>query len=218
MFTGLVEETGIINSTTSIGGGKRLSIKANKIFDDLKIDDSVSINGVCLTAVSVRGNIFEVEAVEETIRKTTIGKLGKGSKVNLERALKLSNRLGGHIVQGHIDCLGIINSIIPEQTGVLIWIKYPEQYNKYVVQMGSICINGVSLTIAEKADNLFKVSIIPHTFKVTALNYLKVGDEVNLEFDIIGKYIENLVNPYQNLSVKNNNKSILEQYITQPDF
>lgn len=216
MFTGLIEEIGIVKSIRQIGGGKRFAIEAKKIFDDLKIDDSVALNGACQTVVKISGNTFEVEAVEETLRKTTLNKFKAGSKINLERAVRLGDRMGGHIVQGHVDCTGNVLSIIPESTGKLVWISYPEKFRRYIVPVGSICINGVSLTVANVENNKFLVSIIPHTWELTILRDLKNGDEVNLEFDIIGKYVENMVNPHN--SVTKNSKSILEQYIDQPDY
>lgn len=205
MFTGLIEEVGEINNITSIGGGYKISIKANQIIDDLAVDDSVSINGACQTVVQVKGNIFEVEAVEETLRKTTLGGFRNGKKVNLERALTLNKRLGGHIVLGHIDSVGIVQSIQPERTGILIKINFPIEFSKYVINTGSICMDGVSLTTAKAANDWFLVSIIPHTWNNTTLNLLKIGDKVNLEFDIIGKYLERLINNKYNLETKDEN-------------
>ncbi|MCX7735450.1 MAG: riboflavin synthase [Candidatus Kapabacteria bacterium] len=205
MFTGLIEEIGIINSITSIGGGYKISVKANHMINDLAVDDSVSINGACQTVVQVKGNIFEVEAVEETLRKTTLGSFRNGKKVNLERALTLNKRLGGHIVLGHIDCVGIVKSIQPERTGILIEINYPQEFSKYVINTGSICMDGVSLTTAKAENDWFLVSIIPHTWNNTTLNLLKVGDKVNLEFDVIGKYVESLLKNTQSADNKDEN-------------
>lgn len=211
MFTGLIEEIGIVKAIRQIGGGKRFTIYASKIFDDLKIDDSVALNGVCQTVVKITGDSFEVEAVEETLRKTTLNKIRTGSKLNIERAVRLSDRMGGHLVQGHVDCIGYILGIIPESAGKLVWVSFPDSFRKYIVPVGSICINGVSITVAKVEQNKFMVSIIPHTWDITLMKELKNGDEVNLEFDIIGKYVENMMTPH--LDSISNSKSFLEDFI-----
>src|SRR6056297_1749594 len=182
MFTGLIEERGIIRQIKDIGGGKEITVECSFITEGLKIDDSVSINGVCQTAFSVSGNLFKAEAVEETLSKTTLGSLKNGDKVNLERAAKLGDRMGGHLVQGHVDTPGSIVSIQKQNTGILVWVEYPESFGKYVVKTGSICIDGISLTVANKESNRFMVSVIPHTWKETNMNSLKTGSKVNLEF------------------------------------
>jgi riboflavin synthase len=214
MFTGLIEEIGEIYNISSIGGGYKISVKSSYIINDLAIDDSVSINGACQTVVQVKNNLFEVEAVEETLRKTTLGGFRNGKKVNLERALTLNKRLGGHIVLGHVDCVGTVQSIQPERTGILIKIKYPKEFSKYVISSGSICMDGVSLTTARTDNDWFLVSIIPHTWNKTTLNLLKTGDQVNLEFDVLGKYIEKLINNRQISSSGNEEfwKEMLSDY------
>ena len=189
MFTGIIEEIGRIKTLTPKGGGRRLRIEAKTIFEDLKIDDSVSINGVCLTVALIDGFNFEADVIEETLKKTTFAKLQPNIKVNLERALKLETRLGGHLVLGHIDCVGIISSIQKQSLGNNIWITYNKEYAPLIVKTGSICIDGVSLTIARLEGSRLMVSIIPHTWENTALSLLRNGSGVNLEFDIIGKYI-----------------------------
>jgi len=213
MFTGLIEEIGTVKAVKPLGGGLRLCIKADKIMEELKIDDSVALNGVCQTIVSLTQDTFDVEAVEETLRKTTFKNLRPGNRVNLERALKLSSRLGGHIVQGHVDCVGRVHSIQKERTGVNVWISYPTDFMKYIVNTGSICINGVSLTSARVERDRFMVSIIPHTWEVTLFKEMKPAMEVNLEFDILGKYIERIMNVG-----KTNNDNTLDRYIDQPHF
>jgi riboflavin synthase len=215
MFTGLIEEIGKIKSVRSLGGGRSITVTARKIMDDVKIDDSVSINGACQTVVSVGADYFEVEAVEETLAKSTLGKMRYGDRVNLERAAKVGDRLGGHIVQGHVDTTGTVKSIEKQLTGILVWVEFPIQFARYAVQHGSICINGVSLTIARLTKGMVTISVIPHTWDVTTLSELKNGSEVNLEFDIIGKYIENFMN-YKNEKTAEN--SVLSQYITQPEW
>ncbi len=212
MFTGLIEEIGTVKSVQSIGSGRKITVQAEKVLDDLKIDDSIALNGACQTVIARTDKTFEVVAVEETLRKTTLGKFNSGKRINLERAAKVGDRIGGHLVQGHIDCTGNILSIQPETAGKLIWVGFPKEFRKYIVKIGSICINGVSLTVANLEGAKFMTAIIPHTWDMTTFNELRIGDEVNLEFDIIGKYIENMVEPFQT-----NKKSILEDLIDQPD-
>lgn len=214
MFTGLIEEVGIVKNIQNIGGGRRITISADKIMDDLKIDDSVSTNGVCLTVVAHSESSFDVEAVEETLLKTTLSTFKKGKKVNLERAARVSDRLGGHIVQGHTDTVGTIKSIEKLATGISIWIEFPIEYAKYVVEHGSIAIEGISLTVARLRQNMMMVAIIPHTWKVTAISELQNGSKVNLEFDVLGKYVENFVKHYKNSTTLTS--SNLEKYIDQP--
>ena len=216
MFTGLIEEIGRIKNIKPDGGGFRISVTADKITKELKVDDSVAINGVCLTVVFCDNNSFEVTAVEETLRKTAFNNLRAGDYVNLERALKVSDRLGGHIVQGHVDCVGKINSIQKERTAVNVWISYPVEFGKYLVNTGSICINGVSLTTARVELDRFMVAIIPHTWENTTFTNVKTGETVNLEFDILGKYIEKLISNKGTNQVESD-KSILDQFLEQPD-
>ena len=193
MFTGIVEEIGVIDGIKRGEKSSKLLIRGSKVLDKTKLGDSIATNGVCLTVTSISGNIFEVDVMAETLRKSNLGKLNIGSKVNLERALNLETRLGGHIVSGHIDGIGIITSFIQEDNAVWITVKASLDILKYVVYKGSITIDGVSLTIAYIDDNCFKVSIIPHTAKETTLLNKKVGDSVNLECDLIGKYMEKLL-------------------------
>lgn len=193
MFTGLVEEIGKISAVSPIGKGLRVTVEAKKIMDDLHVDDSVAINGVCQTVVSHSSSQFTVEAVEETTRKTNFAQLRAGTLVNLERSMRPDGRLGGHIVQGHVDTTGKIIQIIPETAGTLVKVNFPAEFRKYVPPLGSISINGISLTIARAESNNFTLSVIPHTFNQTTLSTLQVGAVVNIEFDILGKYIENLM-------------------------
>ena len=213
MFTGLVEEIGKIKAISNLGGGKKITVSAKKIMDDLKIDDSVAINGACQTVVKLGLNEFDVVAVEETLRKTTLGKLKTGDEINLERAMKISDRLGGHIVQGHVDTTATVLSIEKENTGVLYWFSLPSEFSKYLVNSGSICINGVSLTTARVEQSKFCVAVIPHTVSVTTFKHLNNGSIVNLEFDILGKYIEKMMHTSQ---PKKN--SALDIYIDQPEY
>lgn len=215
MFTGLIEEVGTIKGMSQIGGGKKITVAANLVLSDAKIDDSIAINGVCQTVIERNSASFSVIAVEETLSKSTLGKLSVGKKVNLERAMRLSDRLGGHLVQGHVDCVGKVSSIEKLSTAVLLWISFPVEYAKFLVNTGSICIDGISLTSATVDQNRFMVSIIPHTWQVTTLANLKNGDEINLEFDILGKYIDRIIS-LQSSENKASKTSILDQYIDQP--
>ncbi|NLO19629.1 MAG: riboflavin synthase [Ignavibacteria bacterium] len=193
MFTGLIEEIGTVKSLLQKGNARRFSIEANSIFSDLKVDDSVAINGCCQTVIKIQNNTFEAEAVEETLRKTTLGSFVPGHVVNLERAVRLQDRLGGHLVQGHVDCIGTISKIRKETLGILLRIAYPSEFRKYIAPTGSICIDGVSLTVAKDEEHSFTVAIIPHSWSKTVFPTLQVGSKVNLEFDIIGKYVEKIL-------------------------
>jgi len=195
MFTGLVEEIGIVKSIIPNKEGKELVFESQELISEIKIDDSVSINGACQTATKISGNTFTVQAVHVTLDKTTLGTLKVGDEVNMELALRLSDRLGGHLVQGHVNDIGVIRKI--EQTGenYLTSVQVSENQMKYIVQEGSITIDGISLTVAklDKSTRTATVSIIPHTWKNTVLRNRKVGSKVNIEVDIIGKYVENLL-------------------------
>lgn len=194
MFTGLVEELGkvknIIRGTKSI----RLTIEAHKIFSDIKLGDSIAVNGICLTATDIKHNQFTADVMPETMQRTSLAILKPGDVVNLERALQLNDRLGGHIVSGHIDGIGIINTIEQNDNAILIKINAEPDILKYVVTKGSIAIDGISLTIVEVTTDWFLVSIIPHTAAMTTLGFKTTGDPVNLETDVLSKYIEKFLN------------------------
>lgn len=193
MFTGLIEEVGKIAKINSVGEAVELVIECNNILDDVGIDDSICVNGVCLTVESFTNNSFKATAVEETMRKTNLSDLRIGSSVNLERAMSASDRFGGHYVQGHTDTTTVVYSIIKETKNWLFTFDIPYRSSKYLVDRGSITINGVSLTIATIQDNKFTVAIIPHTFEHTTFKHFQLGTRINLEFDIIGKYVENML-------------------------
>lgn len=190
MFTGLIEEIGIMVGSVCGESSMKLTIKAEKVLENVKVGDSISTNGVCLTVASFTDTSFTVDVMPETMRKTNLGKLKPGSIVNLERALMVSDRIGGHIVSGHIDGTGIIKNFKVEENATWIIIETNMDIIKYVIPKGSIAIDGTSLTVVEVVDNYFRVSIIPITKEETILLKKKVGDEVNLECDIVGKYIE----------------------------
>ncbi|MDI6766686.1 MAG: riboflavin synthase [Bacteroidota bacterium] len=193
MFTGIIEEIGTIASLKKIGDGIRIEVAAPKSLKELKINDSVAINGVCQTVVLKTKDSFVVEAVEETLKKTTLGSLNQKTKVNIELPTRLNARLGGHLVLGHVDTVGEIVKVNKKKNSWLCQIRFPKEFRKYTVPIGSIAIDGVSLTIVELIDNNIIVSIIPHTMANTIFPSYKVGTKVNLEFDIIGKYIERFV-------------------------
>lgn len=189
MFTGIIKELGRVRSISGLGNIYRLSIEARDMASGLIIGDSVALNGVCLTLTEKNKNILMFDVMAETIRRTGLGRLGPQDPVNLEDALKAGGAIGGHFVTGHIDCVGRIRDIKRSSDEVSIEINFPEEYNKLVVQKGSIALDGISLTIGKVVKNNITVYIIPHTLKMTTLGSRKIGDEVNIEFDIIGKYV-----------------------------
>lgn len=189
MFTGLIEEIGTIKEKVRTGGGYSITVHASLVTGGLRKGDSVAINGVCQTVVTLTSSSFTVTAVEETLQKTTLGALKAGSKVNLERAMPANGRFGGHFVLGHVDTVGIIEAIKPGATEVLVTVSFPKEFEKYLIPVGSIAIDGISLTVARLEQNTCTVAIIPHTFENTILRDKRPRDEVNLEFDVIGKYV-----------------------------
>ena len=193
MFTGIIEEIGEIQSIKNGDKSSKLIIKGNKVLNNTRLGDSIATNGVCLTVTNLSKDKFEVDVMAETLRRSNLGNLKIGSKVNLERALTLERRLGGHIVSGHIDGTGTIISFINEDNAVWVTVEASTDILKYVVNKGSITIDGISLTVAYVDDYCFKVSIIPHTATETTLLCKRVGDRVNIECDLIGKYIEKLL-------------------------
>jgi riboflavin synthase len=193
MFTGLVEETGTIKKLKTKSGSVIFTIAGKKTVKTLRIDHSIAVNGVCLTVIKHTATTFDVQAVEETLKKTTLGNLKVCSTVNLERPLLPSDRLGGHFVLGHVDGMGTIVSVEDRVTSWHFWIRVPKKFSHYLIPVGSIAVNGVSLTMAEVKEQSFAVSIIPHTMEVTIFKNLKPGDTVNLEFDVLGKYLERLL-------------------------
>jgi len=201
MFTGLVEEIGTVTSMQIKRGARCFTIAASEVLSDLQVDHSVAVNGVCLTAVQVSSSSFEVVAVEETLAKTTLGALQKGSPVNLERALKAADRMGGHFVQGHVDGVATVVSVVEQSDSVLLTVRLPSEKLKYVISEGSICIDGVSLTVARLAGAQITAALIPHTLQNTTLGNLIAGDRVNVEVDLIGKYVENILTAPENREV-----------------
>lgn len=201
MFTGIIEEVGTVKGIQHAGNNSFIKVKAEKILEDVHIGDSIAVNGVCLTVTSYDNGIFRADVMNETLSRSSLGSLKNGSPVNLERAMSANGRFGGHIVSGHIDGTGIISAI--KNDGIAIWytINTVPEIMHYIIEKGSIAIDGISLTVAKVSKNDFSVSIIPHTAQQTILSYKKVGDIVNLENDIVGKYIEKFTRPEKN---KNN--------------
>ncbi|MCB2290074.1 riboflavin synthase [Clostridium sp. CS001] len=193
MFTGLIEEIGEIKSIEKAAKSARITIKSQRVLKDIKLGDSICTNGVCLTVTEFTSNTFSVDVMAETVRSSNLGKLKPGSKVNLERALRLSDRLGGHIVSGHIDGIGTIVDLEREENATWVSVETTKNILRYIVHKGSITIDGISLTVAYVDDNIFKVSIIPHTKDETTLVIKKIGDKVNLESDMMAKYVEKLL-------------------------
>jgi riboflavin synthase len=197
MFTGIIEETGEVVEIKDIGEFRTIYVRGKSIFDDLKLGSSIAVNGVCLTARSIDANRFSAEMSRETLDRTSLGSLVKGTIVNLERPMRADSRFGGHIVQGHVDGVGHITGFNREGDAWILEVEYPAAGSRYIIEKGSITVDGISLTVASIRDSrIFSVAIIPHTFDNTNLKAAKAGDTVNLEFDVIAKYVENLIKPY----------------------
>lgn len=188
MFTGIVEQVGVVQAITGIDGGMELSIQSTFGLE-VHVDESISVNGVCLTVVSFDKQHFKVQCVEETLRKTNLGKLNVGSRVNLERSLTLEKAIEGHIVQGHVDTTARIIQIEKEGADLMVWVECPDEYQNYIVGRGSIALDGISLTVARDEGDRFAVAVIPYTWDFTNLKEKKEGDLLNIEFDVFGKYI-----------------------------
>ncbi|MBC5695280.1 riboflavin synthase [Agathobaculum butyriciproducens] len=204
MFTGIIEEIGTVRRIEHGAKGARLTIQAKTVLEDTRIGDSIATNGVCLTVVSMTGDSFSADVMAESLRRSSLGTLQGGSPVNLERAMAANGRFGGHIVSGHIDGTGTIASQKREDNAVWVKIKTPAPLLRYIVEKGSIAIDGVSLTVAAVTDTDFSVSIIPHTGAQTILLGKKPGDPVNLECDVIGKYVEKLTAPHKTGGISTN--------------
>lgn len=219
MFTGLIEETGMVKSINMGNHSGILSIQANDVLKDTKIGDSIAVNGVCLTVTGISGNTFQADVMAETYRRSSLGYLKINSRVNLERAMLAGGRFGGHIVSGHIDGTGIVKDITIEENAIWYSITTDSKLLKYIIEKGSITIDGISLTVAYADQSSFKVSIIPHTRAITTLKDRKVGDLVNLECDMIGKYVERLLQ-FQDKETENqkNNSKLTLAYLQENGF
>lgn len=192
MFTGIIETVGTISSFEQEGSNYHFDIHS-KFSHELKIDQSVSHNGVCLTVVAVMDNLHRVTAIDETLQKTSLGQWSVGDKVNLERCMVANGRFDGHIVQGHVDQIGTVTDIQEEDGSWLFDFEYDPSLGNVTVEKGSICVNGTSLTCFKSEEGKFRVAIIPYTYEHTVFRYMKIGDQVNLEFDVIGKYVKRLL-------------------------
>ncbi len=192
MFTGIIEEMGTVKALRREAGAARLSLSAATVLDGTALGDSISVNGVCLTVVEKGKNEFSADVAVETLRVTNLGELKAGARVNLERALQLSARIGGHLVSGHVDAVGRLREKRDEGNGWCIFFDAPETVLRYVIKKGSIAIDGISLTVADVDRAGFSIAVIPHTARLTTLGFKAAGDSVNLESDIIGKYVERL--------------------------
>ncbi len=211
MFTGIIEEIGKISSINPIAGGMRIKISSSKILDDVSVDDSICVSGVCLTAIKIEGDGFWVDAVGTTLDKTTFSQIQLSASVNLERSLKLNDRLGGHFVQGHTNGIGTILEIDKLGENYFLKLKVNESLEKYLIEEGSITIDGVSLTIAELDGSKVGISLIPHTWHNTIIQYKKIGDKVNVETDVLAKYIEKLLGK----NGANDNINITENWLKE---
>jgi riboflavin synthase len=192
MFTGIIESIGVIARIMEAGTNRTFWV-TSELSDNLKVDESLSHNGVCLTVEEISGNEYRVTAIEETLKKSALASLKKGDHVNLERSLLMNGRLDGHIVQGHVDGTGICTAKKESEGSVEFTFSFPEQFAPLLIEKGSICVNGVSLTAFDVTHNSFTVAIIPHTLTHTNFQYQKVGETINLEFDILGKYVQRLL-------------------------
>lgn len=193
MFTGIIEEMGRVRSVSLAGASGKISIEAKKVLEGTRIGDSIAVNGVCLTVVSLERDGFTADVMAETVRRSNLGQLHRGDRVNLERAMAADGRFGGHIVSGHIDGEGLIKSYRKEENAVWITVEADPGILRLIVEKGSVCIDGVSLTVAAVSEKDFQVSVIPHTGEETTLLKKKPGDKVNLENDVVGKYVERLL-------------------------
>jgi riboflavin synthase len=193
MFSGIIESTGKVVSLRREGSNLHIEVECG-FADELKPDQSISHNGVCLTVTEINGKNYFVTAIDETLKRTNLGSLTKGDTINLERCVKAGDRLDGHIVQGHVDTTATVENILLEKGSWLFYFSHKNSPSNLTVEKGSVCINGVSLTVVDSTDNSFSVAIIPYTFEHTNFNRSKKGDIVNVEFDIIGKYVARLLN------------------------
>ena len=197
MFTGIIEETGNVIEISDAGEFRAIHVRGRSVCDDLRLGSSIAVNGVCLTVRAIHTDVFSAEMSRETRDRTSLGNLGSGAIVNLERPMRADSRFGGHIVQGHVDGVGRIGKFDRQGDAWNLEIEYPADASRYIVEKGSIAVDGISLTVAGLPEpGVFSVAIIPHTFENTNLKTAKAGSRVNLEFDVLAKYVENLIKPY----------------------
>ncbi len=195
MFTGIVEGLGTITGIRPAGSGSRLSLVADFVLNQTKIGDSIAVSGACLTVVSISEKRFDADVSAETLQKTILGRTKIGERINIERALRLSDRLDGHLVTGHVDGIGAIAGRNSDGNAISMTINIPQVLSRYIIAKGSVAVDGVSLTVSNCFENSFDVNIIPHTTQVTTIGLRKIGDTVNIETDMIGKYVERFISP-----------------------
>ena len=193
MFTGLVEDVGVVVAVTPTGAGKSLVIRTALPLAEVAPGDSIAVDGVCLTAESTQGDTFRAVAGRETMERSTLASVRAGRSVHLERALALGDRLGGHLVQGHVDGVGTVCRVADQQESWVVWVEVPGEASRYVASKGSLTVDGVSLTVNELDGRVVRLNIVPHTARVTRLGSLRAGDRVNLEVDVLAKYVERLL-------------------------
>lgn len=218
MFTGIIEGLGTLRTVSSAGLGKRFTVESDFDLSGTKIGDSIAVNGACLTAVTLSGRLFSVDVAPETLSKTTFGEAKTGDRVNLERALRLSDRLDGHLVSGHIDGTGVIRSKNALSNAVIVTIAVPPELIRYMIQKGSVAVDGISLTINRLGADFFELSIIPHTAKITSISFKQPGEKVNIETDIIGKYIERFMGGKGSRGIETQGSSIDRAFLMKAGF
>lgn len=218
MFTGIIEGLGTLKAVSPAGLGRRFTVEADFDLDGTKIGDSIAVNGACLTAVTLSGRLFTVDVAPETLSKTTFMSARPGDRVNLERALRLSDRLDGHLVSGHIDGTGVIRSKNDLGNAVIVTISVPAELSRYMIKKGSVAVDGISLTINELGTDSFELSIIPHTAKITSIGFKKPGENVNIETDIIGKYIERFMGGKGNAGAAAQGSAIDRSFLVKAGF
>jgi len=218
MFTGIIEGVGRLVVKRTVGGGLAFDIEAEFDLNEPKEGESIAVSGVCLTAYNIRGRRFSADVSPETLSRTRLGSLRQGSLVNLERALKLSDRLGGHLVSGHVDAMAIVKDRQELGDYTLFTFSVPDLFDRYVIEKGSITVDGVSLTVNSCGSGFFSVSVIPHTLSVTTLGELKAGYKVNIEVDILGKYIEKLLVTPQRAGESAGNGNINSEFLAKHGF
>ena len=220
MFTGIIEGLGTIAGIRSSGQGKRLTVEADFSLDQTKIGDSISVSGACLTAVKIDGKRFEVDVSPETLQITTFGQAKVGERLNIERALRLSDRIDGHLVSGHIDGTGIVKERETLSNAIIITIGVDASLTQYMIAKGSVAVDGISLTINTRESDSFSVSVIPHTARLTTIGFKNKGDRVNIETDMIGKYVERFISGLTGRSKENRSKheSIDQAYLVKTGF
>ncbi len=217
MFTGLVEGIGVIKRIDLKGVDRRIYVQPGFDMDGVEIGESISVDGACLTVTEWDGSMFSADVSAETLSRTTLGSKKIGDKVNLERALRVGDRLGGHVVLGHVDCVGTLKRRYTEGSSIRLVFEIPEKLTKYIIEKGSIAINGVSLTVNSVKSNTFDINIIPHTAEITTIGALRAGDKVNIEVDVIGKYVEKMLGSWKESNVSENT-SITQEMLKKYGF